>query len=88
MGFIIGKYGVLKKYEGDDTVVEVPKNVRTIGDCAFYSCLSLEKVVIQEGIKTIGNSAFCNCQSLKEINIPNSVNKIENDAFKYCIFEK
>lgn len=39
MDFIMGKYGVLKRYEGDDTVIEVPKNVKTtIGDNAFRVC--------------------------------------------------
>ena len=53
-------------------------------DGVFYGCISLEKVVLEEGIETIPWNAFAFCDSIKTIVIPESVNKIEPGAFYAC----
>ncbi len=86
--------GLLKKYRGNDTVVEIPEGVWGIGNYAFCYVLEkdnknppsakIEKIVIPNGVKFIGKSAFDRCKKLKEINIPDSVTSIEECAFLYC----
>jgi hypothetical protein len=39
--------GVLTKYNGDSTVVEIPESVTAIGERAFYDCAQLETVIIR-----------------------------------------
>ena len=58
--------------------VTLSSSIRSIGDEAFASCKSLEKVQIPEGkLKTIGSYAFFDCTSLKSITIPKCVEEID-----------
>lgn len=50
---------------------------------AFFECLSLEKVTINEGVIDIGFGAFA-CTNISHIDIPNSVVNIGEMAFAYC----
>lgn len=76
--------GVLEKYTGSDTVVEIPKGVITIGKEAFYRCKSLIEIFIPDSVKKISEYAFSECESLKEISIPDSVKVIDQYAFARC----
>ena len=40
------------------TSIEIPNNVTSIGDYAFYGCSSLASVTIGTGVLSIGNNAF------------------------------
>ena len=77
-------------YSGDITIPEkvtynsTEYSVTSIGDGAFYYCLSLTSITIPNSVTSIGSSAFSNCSSLTSITIPNSVTSIGNDAFSYC----
>ena len=76
-------------YVGVKKDIEIPskingKPVTAIGNSAFYSCRSLESVVIPNSVTTIGSSAFYYCTSLKSIVIPNSVTTIGDYAFRDC----
>ena len=62
----------------------VPESVTSIGDSAFYGCLSLTSINFPESVTSIGNNAFSGCSSLTSINIPNSVTSIGYGAFKNC----
>jgi hypothetical protein len=62
----------------------IGNSITTIGDCAFYSCISLTSVTIPNSVTTIGNSAFYDCVSLTLVTIPNSVTTIGNRAFINC----
>ena len=63
---------------------DIPNNVVSINDYAFYDCKSLESVNISNNVKSIGTCAFENCTSLTSITIPNSVTQIGDEAFRYC----
>ena len=82
-GFVI-ENGVLKKYQGQGGDVVIPEGVTSIGDWAFYDCLSLTSVVITEGVTSIGTGAFYKCSSLTSVVIPEGVTSIGDSAFEGC----
>lgn len=59
--------------------------VSEIGENAFDSCTSLEKIDLMNGIKRIDSQAFKNVPLLNELTIPRSVKAIEQDAFQSSI---
>ena len=78
------KNGVLKKYNGKDENVVIPKIVTNIGDFAFYKCSSLTSVTIPNSVTVISNGAFYKCSNLTTITIPNSVTSIGISTFYGC----
>ena len=82
--------GVLEKYTGSDTVVEIPEGVKVVGKKAF--CIvgeknkisTIEKVILPQGLTTIEEDAFWWCNKLKEINIPDGATSIGINAFACC----
>ena len=64
--------------------VSLPKSIETIGERAFYNCISLEEVVIPKKVSTIGAEAFYKCSSLKQVTLPKGLKKISNGLFRKC----
>jgi hypothetical protein len=62
--------------------ITIGRNVKTIGDCAFYSCRSIKEIVIPEGVTTVGQSAFFMCDGVETLIIPISVTDIGQFAFQ------
>ena len=83
VNFVI-ENGVLKKYNGWQTFVEIPDTVMAIGDEAFKNNTSMVSVSIPDSVKSIGDSAFYGCTSLLGVVIPDSVEKIGRYAFQKC----
>lgn len=81
--FIVEK-GVLKKYTGDDSFVEIPSSIYKIGPKAFSVNQSLCEIVIPGSVKQIESSAFSNCVNLKIVTISNGVKDIREWAFVNC----
>ena len=44
--------------------VEFPDTLKSIGDCVFFYCTSLEKVAIPGTVSVIGGQAFEGCSKL------------------------
>lgn len=78
--------GVLKKYLGTDTEVNIPSNlnITSIGDRAFFRKNDIINVKMPVGITAIGNYAFSGCDNLKHITFSNSLATIGNYAFENC----
>lgn len=86
--------GLLKKYRGNDTVVQIPDGVEAIGYYAFSYVFEkgnknppsdiIEKIIIPDSVVYIGRHAFDRCKKLKEINIPDGVKTIKEGAFMFC----
>ena len=76
--------GVLKKYNGNDSNINIPNSIISIGWGAFRNCASLTSVTIPDSVTEIGDDAFDNCSSLTSVTIPDSVTKIGWGAFCNC----
>ena len=63
--------------------VEIPDSVKQIGKGAFFSCESLNKVVISEGVESIGAYAF-EKTALTNITLPKSTLEVGYQAFENC----
>lgn len=67
-----------------DNSFEIPSDVISIGEKAFYGCSRLTNITIPDSVTSIGNSAFLGCKGLTSINIPSSVTKIGDHTFASC----
>ena len=76
--------GVLEKYTGSDTVVEIPDSVTSIGSRAFVYCRTLTSVTIPNSVTSIGDWAFFECKKITSITIGDNVTSIGNNAFCSC----
>lgn len=88
-----GNAATITGYTGPGGVVTVPGtipygstnlSVTSIGQSAFFFCLSLTNVVLGSGVTNIGSSAFAYCENLAAINIPNGVTSIGEETFGGC----
>ncbi len=52
--------------------VQIPGNVKTIGEAAFMYG-NIETVIMEEGVKKIGNHAFSDTYKLKRIVLPSTI---------------
>ena len=68
---------------GELTEVYIPKSINEIGAGAFQECISLKKLVIEDGVTTISNGAFSNT-GLESVYLPMSVQSIKGYAFQGC----
>lgn len=60
----------------------IPSTVKKVEERAFYRCLELEKISVEDGVESIANNAFQMCRELSEenINIGKSVS-VSSTAF-------
>jgi hypothetical protein len=61
--------GSAEKFLGGPALQEIilPRGIRSIGEYAFYNCVSLCRIGLGEGDAQVGNGAFMNCGSLGRI---------------------
>lgn len=64
--------------------LEIPGNITSIGNRAFYDCSSLTSVTMGNSVTSIDFAAFGDCRSLTSITIPNRVKSISYSAFYNC----
>ncbi len=68
----------------DVKTLELPENLKEIGDDAFYRYNCLSSIVIPSGVTSIGDCAFYECNLLTDVDIPEGVTYIGNNVFDYC----
>lgn len=73
-------FGGLFKDNREAQIYILPKYLKVIDSCSFYSS-GAEKIIMPQSIQSIGNNAFNKCTSLKEITIPEGLETIETNTF-------
>ena len=58
----------------------IPDSVTSIGDYAFWKCISLTSITISDSVTSIGNHAFGGCNSLIEVINKSSLNIIAGSS--------
>ena len=82
-GFVIKDAIEIEKYLGNEqSVVEIPYFVDSIGKDAFKGHIEIKKIVLNEKLKNIEGGAFAGCLSLKEINLVDALRYIGKEAFR------
>ena len=66
------------------TKVILPKNLKVIGEGAFYGCTGLTSITIPDSVEIIGKQAFEECYNLAEVIIPSGVTSVGWGAFISC----
>lgn len=71
------------------TSVEIPGNIKTIGDLCFNSCENLSSVILNEGLISLGKGSFgvviLRNSSLNEITLPASLTTLGIDASSFNV---
>lgn len=76
-------YGAFEEFSNITSVV-IPSTVKEIKSLAFFRCINLQNITLNEGLSLIGFSSFDGCSKLLSLIIPNSVQKIGSSAFSGC----
>jgi hypothetical protein len=66
----------------DVAMLSIPESVTNIGSLAFFGCVNLRSVEIENGV--VGPSAFSGCGALTNIVLGKGVTAIEDSAFEGC----
>ena len=76
--------GLLKRYQGEDARVVLPREVTAIGEQAFAYCKTLTSITVPLGVKQIGEKAFLGCTALETLQLPDRLKTIGSAAFRGC----
>lgn len=66
------------------TSIDIPDNVTTIGEGAFYNCSQLVNANIGKGIKELDRELFMYCSSLNTVILPENLTRLGSSVFQYC----
>ena len=69
-------------YQENITSVEIPSNVKGIGQYAFYNCSNLSSIVIPNSVTTMESYVFAECSSLTSATIGTGLTSIPSYAFQ------
>lgn len=76
--------GVLIKYIGNATIINIPENVKIIGAEAFKDQTKIEKINFSDGVEELKKGAFERCISISNITMPKTLLRIGEKAFSRC----
>lgn len=82
--WVINEDGILLRYKGSATEIQIPDTVVSIDEKVFDGNRNISKVIIPEGVKEIGYGAFANCEKLEEVILPKSLTKLGTGSFYQC----
>lgn len=66
------------------TNVNFPTTLTLIGESAFYNCINIASITLNEGLENIGKKAFMDLKSLTALNFPSTLKIIHDEAFRNC----
>lgn len=75
--------GVLIRYNGDNTEIEIPEGVQTIEDHMFYAT-AITSVKCPSTLRLIQNYCFAHCSKLLDVKLNEGLETIEYNAFYRC----
>ena len=78
----IGAYAF---YKARITSLELPENVTTVNEYAFYQCERLESIVLNNNLNAIYSLAFAGCSALKRLEINGYLTTVKTNAFNDLI---
>ena len=80
---IAGATGILIKYKGENTEVEIPDSVKAITSDVFRGNEAITKVIFVAGsmVSEIPTESFMGCTSLSEIILPSNITSVGENAF-------
>ena len=67
-----------------ETVV-LPESLVLIDNMAFWKCINLKHIEIQEGLTRIGRCSFGGCAALESIEFPESLETVDDMVFISCV---
>ena len=78
--------GVLRGYNGSETVITIPDGVTSIAEYAFYGNTDIISVSIPARVTSIGNYAFYGCSNLTDVSFAegSQLTNIGEYAFRDC----
>ena len=76
--------GILIKYQGNESELIIPEDIKEIGEFAFEQCEELTSIVLPESIISIGEYAFDQCRQLVSVTLSNNLTTIGPNAFTGC----
>lgn len=76
--------GILIAYNGTDSVVNIPDQVKQIGPQVFKDHMGITAVNIPDSVEIICEEAFMGCRNLKTVNGGINLMKIGDRAFMDC----
>lgn len=69
------------------TITEIPKSIKTVGNCSFLKNKDIKYVSLPKSIETIGVRAFDGCSRLVEVNIEQDTDGVRGlKEIEYCAF--
>ena len=66
------------------TNIKFPKSLTLIGESAFYNCINITSLTLNEGLENIGKKAFMDMKKLTALNFPSTLKIIHDEAFRNC----
>ncbi len=80
----ISNYAFGKNPNLREVIFENNSNLKSIGNCTFNSCTSLQSVTLPNSITSLGSDTFNSCTSLQSVTLPNSITSLGSDTFNSC----
>ncbi|MDE7107082.1 MAG: leucine-rich repeat domain-containing protein, partial [Clostridiales bacterium] len=79
-----------RAFESRNSIGSIKFNpeLKYVGVDAFYCCVNLTEVVMNDGLLKIGSSAFFDCEKLQDVVVPDSVKTMGWYAFDGCSYLK
>lgn len=66
------------------TEIKLPSTCKEVGGWAFYNCVNVTTITLNDGLETVGGGAFYNLDKVTSVIFPDSVTAIGSYALRGC----